>query len=90
MKVELFHSPGCQRCAAARQSLREAAERAVPGIVWREVNVVDEIDYAVELSVLTTPAVAIDRELVFAGLPSSAELVTALLSRKARETAHGC
>lgn len=83
MKVELFHAPGCQKCAAARNVLRQAAERAVPGAVWREVDVVEETDYAVELGVFTTPAIAIDRELVFAALPSAAELVTALLNRKA-------
>ncbi|MGQ0586542.1 MAG: glutaredoxin family protein [Gammaproteobacteria bacterium] len=90
MKVELFHAPGCQKCAAARNVLRQAAERAVPGVVWREVNVVDEIDYAAELGVFTTPAIAIDRELVFAALPSAAELVTALLSRRARGIPGGC
>lgn len=89
MKVELFHAPGCEKCAATRTVLREAAQRTVPGVEWREVDVTQEIDYAVELGVLSTPALAIDRELVFAALPSTAELVTALLSRKAREMARG-
>lgn len=89
MKVELFHAPDCQKCAAARDILRQAVERAVPGIGWREVNVVDDMDYVVELGVFSTPAVAIDGELVFASLPTAAELVTALLSRKTKGASSG-
>ena len=82
MKVELFFSPGCQKCAAAREGLREAAEQAIPGLQWRELNVLEELDYAVELGVLTLPAMAIDRELVYSSLPTPAELVKALRARQ--------
>jgi thioredoxin 1 len=43
-------------------------------IRWREVNVLEELDHAVEVGVLTTPAIAIDGVLVFAGLPRAAQL----------------
>ena len=46
MKVELFHAPGCSRCAAAREGLKAAAQMAVAELEWREINVLDELDYA--------------------------------------------
>jgi hypothetical protein len=48
---------------------------------WRELNVLDELDYAVQLGVLTLPAVAIDGELVFTSLPTRRQLLAALSER---------
>jgi thioredoxin 1 len=54
--------------------LRAAAEELVPGLVWRELNVLDELDYASELGVLTLTAIAIDGRVVFSALPTSCPL----------------
>lgn len=83
MKLELFHAPGCTQCSAVESALREVALQAVEGVEWREVNVLDELDYAVALGVLTLPALAFDGELVFAGLPTPQQLLKALSSRSA-------
>ncbi len=87
MKVEVFSSPGCSKCAHARTVLeRMAAELGEGAIEWREVNILDEMDHAVDLGVLTTPAIAIDGELVFSGLPSASRLRAELERRlRARE-----
>ena len=82
MKVELFYTPGCEKCADARDDLKAAAEETIPGIVWRELNALDELDYAVKLGVVTLPALAIDGELVFSTLPTSGQLRRALTKRK--------
>jgi hypothetical protein len=74
MKIELFYTPGCEKCAESKEILKAAAEQVVPDLVWRELNAVDELDYAVELGILTLPAVAIDGELVFATLPTPRQL----------------
>ncbi|HEX9625578.1 MAG TPA: thioredoxin family protein [Acidiferrobacterales bacterium] len=82
IKVEVFSSPGCSKCGHAKALLRRIAEEVGGGrIDWREVNVLEEIDHAVELGVLTTPAIAIDGELVFAGLPSTNRLRKLLRAR---------
>ncbi len=81
MKVELFHAPGCSKCAAARENLRAAATAVRPGVEWREINVLDEMDYAVQRRVLSLPAIVIDGELVFAALPTPRQLRAALLAR---------
>ena len=63
--------------------MKAAATQQAPDLTWREVNVLDELDYAVELGVLTLPAVVIDGELVFASLPSPLELRDAIAQRQA-------
>ncbi len=81
VKVEVFSSPGCGKCGHAKEVLRRIAQNMAGGIEWREVNVLEEMDYAVALGVLSTPAIAIDGELVFSGLPSAAKLRAALEAR---------
>jgi protein-disulfide isomerase len=82
--VELFSSPGCSRCGRARQSLRRLCDELGGGRVsWRDVNVLEELDYAVSLGVLATPTICIDGELVFTGLPSQSTLRSELEQRLA-------
>ncbi len=56
-------------------------ELASDRIRWREVNVVEELDYAVKLGVLSMPSIAIDGELVFRSQPSRKKLRAALKMR---------
>ena len=75
LKVEVFSSPGCGKCAQAKAVLRAVAEEFGPDkVAWREVNILEEIDYAVALGVMSSPAVAIDGQLVFSSLPSDGQL----------------
>lgn len=75
VKVEVFSSPGCGKCGQAKEVLKKLA-REIGGdrIEWREVNVLDEMDYAVRLGVLSTPAIAVNGKLLFAVLPSEKTL----------------
>jgi len=81
MKVEMFYTPGCSECIAAHARLRTIAQEAVENLEWRELNVLDELDYAVELGVLTLPSIAVDGKLVFTSMPTVAQLRTALIER---------
>jgi thioredoxin 1 len=81
VKVELFYSPGCCACADRQAELRMAAQQAIKGLKWREINVLDSVDHAVELGVMTLPSIAIDGELVFTAMPTAAELRKALIAR---------
>ena len=75
IKVELISAASCSKCLDTKSKLKEAAESVAKNrMIWREVNVLDEIDYVVSLGVLTLPAVAIDGTLVFKALPSAAEM----------------
>lgn len=87
IKIEVFSSPGCSKCGHAKKMLRKMV--AVLGkdrIVWREINILDELDYSVKMGVLSTPAIAIDSELVFSGLPSSKKLRVYLESKLKQNT----
>lgn len=82
INIEIFSSPGCSKCGHAKKILRDLAEElGGAAIEWREVNVLEELDHAVALGVLSTPSVAIDGELVFTSLPRASKLRAALLSR---------
>lgn len=84
IKVEVFSSPGCSKCGQAKEVLRRLAEQIGGGrIEWREVNVLQELDYAVNLGVLSTPAIVIDGQLTFTGLPSVRKLRSELDRRLA-------
>jgi hypothetical protein len=83
MKIELFYTPGCDKCADSKEQLRAAAMKLVPDLVWRELNVLDKLDYAVEVGVLTLPAIVIDGEVVFSSLPTTRQLCRELTKRRA-------
>jgi len=77
----MFVIPGCSECVAARARLRAAAQEVVKNLDWRELNVLDDFDYAVELGVMTLPSIVIDGELVFSSTPTVAQLRDALIER---------
>jgi len=84
--VEVFSSPGCSKCSHARELLKKIAiEKGEDCVRWREVNILEELDYAVSLGVLSTPAIAIDGQLIFSGLPSVRKLQSVLEARLGRE-----
>lgn len=82
--VEIFSTPGCGQCAQAREALKAVAT-SLEAVRWREVNILDELDYAVDLGVLSPPAIAIDGELVFPTLPGAERLRQELVRRLARK-----
>ena len=82
MKVEVFATPGCSTCAQSRDALQAVVEAfGQDKVTWREVNVVDAIEYAVELGIVVPPSIAIDGELVFPTLPTATTLKNELRRR---------
>ena len=80
--VELFTSGGCPHCARAMKLLTRVGKSiGADQLVLQQVDVVKEIDHAVALGVLSTPAVAVDGELLFTSLPSEKKLYEELLRR---------
>ncbi|HID46092.1 MAG TPA: glutaredoxin [Chromatiaceae bacterium] len=79
IKVEVFSAPGCGKCGKAKQVLKKIVDEVDSrAIEWREVDILEELDYAVQLGVLSTPAIAIDGTLLFTALPSEKKLRQAL------------
>ena len=85
MKVELFYTPGCEKCADGKDKLKALATDLVPGLVWSELNVLNKFDYAVEVGVLTLPSIAIDGEVLFSSLPTVRQLRRELIKRIGKE-----
>ncbi len=84
VRIELLTASGCGRCTQTRYRLRRAiAAFDDARVELHEVDVVDEIDYAVSLGVLTTPAIAINGELIFSGTPTEDQLLKAIVERLA-------
>lgn len=79
IKVEVFSSPGCGKCKQSINILKALAEEiGHDKVMWREVNILEEMDYAVALGVMSSPSIAIEGELVFSSLPSAGKLRSAL------------
>lgn len=80
VKIEVIAAPGCRKCAGAQSELRAVAASVLgeDRLVWREVNVLEEFDYAVALGVLSMPAIAVNGELKFSSLPTPEQFRTLL------------
>jgi len=82
VKVDVFSSPGCGKCGHAKDILRDLVEElGEEKVNWRDVNILEDIDYAVELGVLSTPSIAINGVLVFKSLPSPKRLREVLINQ---------
>lgn len=86
VKIEVIAAPGCKKCASAQDELRAVAASVLGEgrLVWREVSVLEELDYAVSLGVLTMPAIAVNGELTFPSLPTPGQFRAALLHLESR------
>ncbi len=71
VKVELFTADFCSRCRSARTALVRAIEDlGQERFELRLLDVVEEIDHAVEVGVRATPAITVDGELVHPARPT--------------------
>jgi predicted thioredoxin/glutaredoxin len=83
VNVEFLFAGGCDRCAEARDALRAAAQSS-DRVEWKEVDIAKNPKRAVEVGVLSTPAVAIDGELIFKSMPTASDLLKAIRARVGR------
>lgn len=80
LTVEFFFAGGCSKCAEAREALREAAQAAAQ-VEWKEIDIGKNLNRAVDVGVVSTPAVAIEGDLVFKTVPTASELQSAIQAR---------
>lgn len=82
VRLELFYSPYCPHCGKARALLKAfAADWPTGSLQLREWDVVAEIERAVALGVVRTPALAIDGRLLTGAVPSRKALKKLLHER---------
>jgi len=85
INIEIFSAPGCNKCGKAFQLVKTILNELGSGnelISLRQVNVVDELDYAVELGIRATPGIVINGVLVFTSMPGAEALRKAILSQR--------
>ncbi len=75
MHIEIFTAPNCSRCGKTvdlvRQVIQELhSEKSIKNIDYKKLNVVEEIDYAVQLGVRATPAIVLNGKLEFTATPT--------------------
>ncbi len=64
LKIELFTGTSCPACITMKDRLKTIInEFDQTRLFYRELDIVEEIDYAVKLGVLKTPAIALNGKL---------------------------
>ena len=85
MKIELFTSDQCPRCERAKHELRELVaslnKTRYNDIELCEINVLNELDYCVEMGITVTPSIALNGKLAFSSLPKTATLKQTILEQ---------
>ena len=58
IKVEVFSLPGCSQCSASLGALKQVVQSFHPETFsWHELNLLAHVDEAVQLGILSTPAI---------------------------------
>lgn len=84
ISLKLFSASYCQRCAGAKKQVENLVSQInedFPSIYidYQEVDVVSELDLAVEIGILTTPSLVLNSVLIFSAMPSINKLRDVLL-----------
>ncbi len=76
--IELISTFTCKRCHKAQQQIKKVLSKLDSNTIeYKEINVLNQLDYVVSLGVLSTPAIAINGKLRFHTIPSEKEMMKA-------------
>ena len=83
--IEVFAAPGCSKCAQKRHALRAITEElGADRFGWHDIDLLENIERAVELGVMSPLSLGFDAELVFPALLTPERLRAELARRLAR------
>ena len=75
LTIELISTFTCKRYQKAQQKLKNVLSKFdSTKVEYSEVNVLKQLDYAVSLGVMATPAIAVNGKLHFVSIPSEKQL----------------
>ncbi|HDT14075.1 MAG TPA: thioredoxin [Candidatus Aminicenantes bacterium] len=77
--VEEFTSPGCVGCPAVKAMLEELSREFDGRVIVEEINIAEDASRAASYGIMTVPAVAVNGNLLFTGVPSRQDLRNAIL-----------
>ncbi|MCU6435253.1 glutaredoxin [Undibacterium sp. Jales W-56] len=73
--IDVFVLPGCERCLSGLGALEQVVRSFGPdNCKWEERNLLENIDRAVQIGILSAPAIAVGGRLAFSSLPSPQQL----------------
>lgn len=67
MSVQLFISPYCRCSPEMRRRIRDRVLAARPEASWHEINVLHDLERAVECGVRSTPSIVVNGRVVTSG-----------------------
>jgi len=71
LKIELITGTTCPACVTMKARLKAVIDEIDPTrISYQEIDILEDLDYAVKLGVLSTPAITINGRLAFSSPPS--------------------
>jgi len=76
--VEEFMSPGCVGCPVVKGMLKSLSQELDGDITTEEVDITVDTTRAAQYGIMSVPAIAINGELKFMGVPNKEELKKAL------------
>ena len=88
--VEVFSASACNRCVKAKQEIVQLVEQLNQDlhltnrnktrmIRYQDIDVVENIDRAVALGILSTPSIVINDQLIYTNMPPMSDLKAKLL-----------
>ena len=83
--VEDFMSPGCVGCPTVKEMLKILSEELNGEITVEEVDITVDTIRAAQYGIMSVPAIAINGELKFMGVPKKEELKKALMEELERD-----
>ncbi len=83
--VEDFMSPGCVGCPAVKEIFKSLSEELNGEITVEEVDITVDTTRAAQYGIMSVPAIAINGELKFMGVPKKEELKKALIEELKRD-----
>ena len=83
--IEDFMSPGCVGCPVVKEMLKSLSEELNGEITIEEVDITVDSARAAQYGIMSVPAIAINGELKFMGVPKKEELKNALMEEFKRD-----
>ncbi|WP_423792021.1 MJ0307 family thioredoxin [Methanocaldococcus indicus] len=80
VKIELFTSPMCPHCPAAKRVVEEVVSE-IPDVEVEYINVMENPQKAMEYGIMAVPTIVINGEVEFIGAPTKEALIEAIKKR---------
>ena len=85
IEIIILTAPGCTTCDQAKAAVQKVVAQIgqeIPGLSYRTVDVADSPEIGTRYGILSTPAIVVNDQLAFRGVPKEKALKKMLESMK--------